>query len=280
MNLTELKSYNIKAAWFHAAALLGMVIVTFLLKPKFRAASVFRLAAAAPDPGEPVDSSIDYPVTLKRVFKMPIPWLVVAFFAFTVLAHVLYGTDFFGRGTYSSWVNQGWNPGRWVEYAVSAGIMSIILGTLSGARDVAALWPIAVATAGLQFCGLLVERDLTKAVQDPVVLKYATYLGWGLLSAAWVPILFSISTVIADAKSHDSSVPSWIPIIVALQLLQFSWFGFIQRKQVQAALSGAALPSFFDIEKKYIRASFTSKLALGGAVGYGLLGRQLQSNSE
>jgi hypothetical protein len=48
------------------------------------------------------DSRVDIPVTLENDATVDLKSIVIAFFAITSVAHLLYATDFFGKGWYSS----------------------------------------------------------------------------------------------------------------------------------------------------------------------------------
>jgi len=272
--IDALKSLNGYAAVAHFVAFVAILLLTiFVLKPEYKSASVYRIGATAPAPGQSLDN-LDYPTKVVRLGSINIPIWILVFFASTVFFHVLYATDFFGRGTYTAFVRAGWNPVRWGEYALSAALMIVILGELAGVRDIVGLWPLFFAVFALQFCGLIVEREVTKPMKDAFQVLTATGIGWILLSAAWVPILFSIVKIIGDARQYASNVPSWVPIIVALQFIQYSLFGFVQLRQVIPIARGTPLPSFLSIERAYIMLSFASKLSLGAFIGYGLVQRQ------
>ena len=269
-----LKGFNIKAAFAHLLAFTAFAVLAFVfLKPNYKSASVYRIGATAPAPGVEIDS-LDYPTKVERLGSINISTWILFFFAFTVIFHVLYATDFFGKGYYTKFLQEGWNPVRWGEYAISAPIMIVIISMLTGNRDITSLWASFFVIAALQFCGFIVERETIKPIKDVLQAQIATAIGWILLLAVWIPLLYSIVMVIGDARGYASNVPAWVPLIVVLQFFQYSWFGFIQMKQVRALVKGMPLPDFFSIERSYILLSFASKLALGSFIGYGLLQRQ------
>jgi hypothetical protein len=272
--MESLKHLNWVAAGAHFAVFFAFLLITiFVLKKQYKSASVYRIGATAPPAGEEIDS-LDYPTKVVRLGSINIANWILTFFAFTVFFHVLYATDFFGKGLYTKFVQDGWNPVRWGEYAISAAIMIVIIGELAGVRDIVGLWPAFFCVFALQFCGLIVEREAMKPLKDGFQVLAATGIGWTLLTAVWVPILFTIVKTIGDARRFAANVPSWVPIIVVLQFVQYSLFGFWQLKQVIPLVKQKALPSFFTMEKGYIVLSFASKLALGSFIGYGLIQRQ------
>jgi hypothetical protein len=270
--MRSLSDFNKLAAGAHFLALVGFAIVTFFyLKKDFTLADIFRLGATAPAPGEPVDT-LNYPIQLKKVFTINVPYLILFFFASTVFFHLLYAYDY--KGLYSKYVKEGWNPIRWYEYAISASVMTTIIGCLSGMRDVSGLAAITISMGALQLCGLIVEREATKTMTDAFVVKIATSIGWALFAGVWGPILFSFFTVIKDARQYNARIPRWLFIVIFFQLFNFALFGLNQMKQVRAIVNNLPLPDFETIERQYIKLSFSSKLVLGAGIGYGLLGRQ------
>jgi len=270
--MMTLSSFNKVAAGAHFVAFVGFAIVAiFFLKKDFTVAGIFRLGATAPPEGQAVDT-LNYPIKLQKVFSLNIPYLILFFFASTVVFHLVYAYDY--KGFYSKYIKEGWNPIRWFEYALSASLMTTIIGTLAGIRDVAGLGAITIAMGALQLCGLIVEREATKSMADVLVVQVATNIGWLLFAAVWGPILFSFFTVIKDARKYNAKIPKWLFIIIFFQLYNFAKFGLVQMTQVRAMLKNMPLPDFADIERKYIKLSFSSKFVLGAGIGYGLLGRQ------
>lgn len=265
-------SFNKWAALAHFLAFLSFLLVyIFVLKKDFIYSDIYRLGAVAPPEGDPVDT-LNYNVQPKKIFALNVPVLILFFFFSTVVFHLIYAYDF--RGLYSKYLKEGWNPIRWTEYAISAGVMTLIIGALSGIRDVTALTAIVLAMGALQFCGLIVEYESIKSVPDLLVVRTTTSIAWALFSAVWIPIIFSFITVLRDAKSYNAKVPNWIWIIIFFQLFNFAAFGLVQLKQVSAMLKRMPLPDFKEIERMYIKRSFTSKLVLGAGIGYGLISRQ------
>lgn len=314
--IRSLKIWNWSAASVHFICFVFFACWLFIqVKSPFRSATIFRIGVAPIDTPDQLKESIDFPANLRSLFKANIPILILLFFGFTVVFHVLYASDFFGAGYYTKFLQQGWNPVRWLEYAISASIMIFIIGTLSGARDITTLTAFVTVVAITQGFGFLIEKQflgyttaklnsanalkalegssvLAKGVSSSALAEWlstaqsalstirssiftSTGLAWGLiLVSTWVPILYQITEIIRDANALDSSVPTWVPIVVVLQLVQFSCFGFVQAWQVDKVAKFLDLPNFAAVEKWYILLSFMAKVALGGFISYGLVQRQ------
>lgn len=226
--------------------------------------------------------TVDRPLVTTKLLTFDLSVWILFFFVFTIFFHLLYAANSAPGKWYFKFLSEGHNPVRWFEYAISAGIMTGIIGATAGVREGNALWTIVLAIAAVMLQGAIVERQIILPVPDKTTIKYAFGTGWLLLLGAWVPITYSLVKTISDVRNasedYKNAVPSWIPIFVILQLYQFSRFGFIQWKQVKNLLHNKALPLYFDIEKMYIKESFTTKLTLGCFFAYGLLQRQKKSD--
>lgn len=277
-----LKNYNLKAALAHTVAAIVFGILLFVsLRSEFRKATIFRLKPVVSN-SEEVYDTVDRPLETTKLFTADLSVWLVTFFVFTIFFHLLYASNSGEGQWYSRFVKEGHNPVRWLEYAISAGIMTGIISATAGVREGAALYSIVLCIVGVMIQGAIVERQLILPVPDKQTIKYAFGTGWTLLLGAWVPISYYLWRIISDIRqnpNYTSKVPSWIPIFVLVQLLQFSQFGFVQWKQVKAALHDMPLPDFYKIEQAYIKNSFTTKLTLGAFLAYGLLQRQRQSDA-
>jgi len=277
-----LKNYNLKAAAAHTVAAIVFGILLFVsLRSDFRKASIYRLKPQV-DLSEPVRDTVDRPLVTTKLLNFDVGVWILLFFLFTIAFHLLYAFNSGPGQWYSRYISEGHNPVRWLEYSISAGIMTGIIGALAGVREGNALWTIVLAIVGVMLQGAIVERQLILPVPDKQTVKYAFGTGWVLLLGVWVPITYSLVKVISDVRNssddYAAAVPSWIPIFVLVQLYQFARFGLVQWKQVKALLHDMPLPKYTDIEKLYIKESFATKLTLGCFLAYGLLQRQKQSD--
>jgi len=211
----------------------------------------------------------------------------IAFFFITALAHFFYGTDGFGSGSYSNAITQGWNPYRWFEYASSASLMTVLIGLTDGNRDATSLWALYIMTAAMMFNGYTVESllrgkaKIADAARDSI--RSSTIAGWTLFIGIWVALFYSFATLVSDVKTKFSAevdpdtgdairVPTWIWIIVILQLVYYALFGFIQLKHIYSRLSNKPF-DFTKIESSYITLSYVAKVSLAAGIGYGLIFR-------
>ena len=294
--MQALLSLNVKAALAHTAAF-ALVLVFYLLWKKSRphtTAQTYRYTLpdvtelgadkCNSDPQNEVGAgqcTTKYAYAPpKKTFTFNIIHGVLAFFAITVIAHTFYASDGFGSGSYSKVVHEGWNPYRWVEYGLSASIMSVLIGYALGVRDGGQLINFALLTAAMQASGFVVEASL-RSTPNKDIIRGATVSGWFAFVALWVPILYSFTALFLDVEGKYKNeidpqtgkrvrVPMWVWFIVVVQLLSYAGFGIIQVRQIQAAFKGMP-QAFTAVERKYLILSFSAKLSLALGLGYGLL---------
>ena len=279
------KSLNVLAAMVHTGLLVGFWVLFQNKLPKSRETiSLYRVGLDGEAvKATPPESEMDSPQIAIPSGKVNIRQLVLAFFGVTAVAHTLYATDFFGAGWYSAAIARGWNPYRWVEYGISASIMSVLVSSFSGVREISAVGLIAGGTAAMQGCGFLVERALSAKAPDYTAAVGATVVGWLLLVAAWAAILRSFALAVTDVNEANIitdgkkiTLPSWLWGIGVVQAVFFSSFGLVQlahaRGVARASASGKRF-NFAGTESAYLALSLAAKATLGGVIAYGLVGR-------
>lgn len=234
------------------------------------------------------DSRVDIPVKLQDDVKIDLKIFVVLFFAITSSAHFLYATDFFGRGWYSKTVlGYGWNPFRWVEYSLSAGLMIYLISAVSGTKDQVSAVSAALITPGLMINGFTTERALHQnalhfwsehpKTQKPKIDKEIVLSNllpaWFLFGVKWYIILSNYTKLAKEAKDAGKPLDSSVTFMVFSQLFFFSLFGLIQTYQVYRFFTlrkGRIEPTYMIYEKGYIVLSTITKLLLAGTVAYAI----------
>ena len=285
MSVAACKSLNFKAAAVHVALLIGFVaLFESKLPPNLETITLYRVGLDGDNLDTAASGAVDQPQKAISSGKVNIKQLVYAFFGVTAAAHLLYATDFFGRGWYTAALERGWNPFRWVEYGISASIMAAIIAPFSGVRDSNTVLMIAGTTAAMQGTGFLVERALSAQAQpDYTAAVGATVIGWLLLVTAWAAILRTFFQTLQDVNSLKLTVngqpfqlPSWLWGIGVVQMVFFSSFGLAQLGHVRGLASAAAKGqtfSFAGTEKTYLVLSLAAKATLASVLAYGLVAR-------
>ena len=223
--------------------------------------------------------SINFPRDLKPVGTFDVYPAILAFFGITAVAHLFYATDAFGFGWYSQAIKDGWNPFRWIEYGLSASIMTMLIGSADGTRDIITLSMLAIITFALQLQGLSMEAMLKGAGTYGLnndALMANTISAWILFIGIFIVILYTFATNILDVSNEydpqqypDAKVPTWLWFIGPVQLVFYALFGLVQLKQIYDFKQGRAVP-YVKYEQAYIALSFVSKLALASGLAYGL----------
>ena len=171
--------------------------------------------------------------------------------ALTMLAcvdHLVVSTV--GRTAYEAGLERGYNLFRWTEYAVSASIMNVMIGMLSGVLDVLLLTCIAALTATCMFFGALGER----VHRDSPEYTALFWAGCVPFLAAWAVIFSSFG--VAGSRS---TIPDFVYALVSTLFVLELCFGINQLRRIDRFLSR---------EIGYIILSPTAKLVLAG-ITYG-----------
>lgn len=158
--------------------------------------------------------------------------LLLAFCVVTMAVHAFYAG---GGKWYTQRVIAGNNSVRWVEYAVTATIMLLVIAFSSGVIELDAQILIAVCSIGCMLCGDLVEKALIafRSAQGDVRMMFrssailATMIGWILLLGAY-SVIFRNFTRVATNPDKDRRPPWFVWVIVFLMFAMFSSFGGIQ----------------------------------------------------
>ena len=277
--------------WNYAAAIVHLVAAIAssrrLTNQAKRSVQMKRLKYDDTKAWPPV-SRVDIPVEIEDDRVIDLKFIVVGFFLITSVAHFCYATDFFGKGWYSKTVlGFGWNPFRWVEYSLSAGLMIYLISIVSGTKDQVSAVSAGLITPGLMINGFTTERALRQnelhkwslnpksprpAIDAEIVLSNLLP-GWFLYGVHWYIILSNYSKLVKEAKDADQPFDKSVTFMVYSQLGFFSLFGVIQTFQVYrwwTSHAGRKEPAFIEYEKAYIALSAIAKLALAATVVYAM----------
>lgn len=213
-------------------------------------------------------------------------WMLVAFTIITIVAHGAYVLGTFKRfgKFYNRTIKKGKNPFRWVEYALSAPIMLVILALLASIRNENQLILIWITTAVQMFQGWIIEDSIAKRKISVVRTFVPLFTGWLLLAGAWYGVFDSWYRGITasfetfdDCAANDKASeaikqmampPDAIKHALIATLLLFSSFGIINVANVAHAKWWP--DNYYDNKQKkfrlyetaYIIMSFASKATL------------------
>lgn len=323
--MLSLRNYNIIACVAHFTCFITLIILYNIFKTSKKKANIklYRYQITGP-----IDDSVIPPISPNTLsycssqstetktpgqcqvspsFQQPLKvsqfnvvYACMAFFLLTCVAHALYAWDPYipglsamkGVGFYSTAVKgEGWNPYRWVEYALSASLMSCILGAVQGSTDILNILFMAGTTAAMQFNGFSVESVFRKSIVDTFggiqkeVVIGNSVCGWLLFTFLWIANLYSFYSLLKDINKKYKNVidpktnkpikiPGFVYFIIFVQLLNYALFGIIQFIQIYKnwnVKESFNLINYEKYERMYLMLSFAAKLGLAGGISYGLI---------
>lgn len=146
----------------------------------------------------------------RQLFNISIPGLIAIFFLVTALAHGLLATIY--RKRYEAELAKGINMVRWFEYAISAGLMLVLVGLLSGVYDFSTLIALFGFMVVMNLLGLITER--TSRDSQPNWLSY-----WSGAVAGFVPWLI-IALYVFNASYYGAAhIPTFVYWIYGTMLI-------------------------------------------------------------
>ena len=150
------------------------------------------------------------------------------------------------------------NPFRWLEYALSAGVMLWIICTLSGIVEIRSLVCFVLLNVALQYTGYMIEKAKAENRDATDIMR----VGFLIHVAMWVTIFISFYTVIGAADD----VPSAVYGIIIGMFVLFTSFGVLSGLWAYDRIT-----SVDTLEKGYALLSLVSKTFLTWMVYFGVL---------
>ncbi len=193
----------------------------------------------------------DYVPDTKKIFELNIGYLSAAFLALSAIDHLLVCTCF--RGVYERGLSKNYNVFRWIEYAISASIMRIIVGALSGVNDLHMQFLQFGLTACTMLFGLAFELENQKnrlTTHNPI--------RWYLYWMGFIPHFFSW-TVVVGYFFYTLSIgdpPSFVYAIIFIIFFLDLSFAIVLGLQWKAT---CCFRKYINGEIAFIILSFTSK---------------------
>lgn len=141
----RLRVWNLSLAALHLASAVAMVV----LSNGFRI-GISSFWLGGPPGTDPSEG------TVVTVWEYPLGPAVAAFSFLSALFHLIVALPP-GAGAYRRDLERGRNRFRWVEYSMSATLMIVIIATITGITEMAALIAIAAANAAMILFGWVME---------------------------------------------------------------------------------------------------------------------------
>jgi hypothetical protein len=218
----------------------------------------------------------------KNLADISLTQLVVAFHFLSlswqalVLVSVAVAPDGLAAQYYRE-VALGRNTMRWIEYSLSAPLMTVVIGVLLGQLDIVTLFLLAVCTWVLMAFGYLHEVLNASRIGDSRASDLVPHVtGWLLFCMTWFALGFPffLSLEVSDAKAPAQI----LPVIYAVFFMMLSFYATFGVAQLwHATASRRAAKSDKDLTKVNLQAeivytalSLASKTALGVLLYWGI----------
>jgi hypothetical protein len=196
----------------------------------------------------------------KTVFDLRFGYWVAAFFFLSALFHFVIGTGYYK--TYAQNLTQHINKARWVEYSLSASLMIVLIGSLSGIYDLSTLLMMFGLTAVMNLCGLVMERQN----RGNKSVDWTSF--WVGSLAGILPWLAILTYFLGAASEANNAIPTfvyWIYVSIFIFFMSFAVNMYLQYKRV-----GPWRDYLFG-EKMYILLSLIAKSLLAWQIFAGTL---------
>jgi len=186
------------------------------------------------------------------LFRLDVGLWVFLFLAISSLAHFVIASPFYFP-RYAADLRRGKNTARWVEYSVSSSLMILIIASITGIVDIAALIAIFGANAAMIMFG-----DLQERYERPGGSLLPFWLGTVVGLVPWVAIGFYLFGV--GAEGYDlGEVPGFVWVIFFALFAFFFSFGLNQWLQFKRIGKWA---NYFRGETTYVVLSLVAKSLL------------------
>lgn len=199
-------------------------------------------------------------VESKDLFELPFGVLVALFLLLSAGAHALIAIPKKTNDIYNKDLAKGINKFRWFEYALSSSIMIVLIATLFGIYDIAALLLIFIVNATMNLFGLVMEQlnvGKEKVNWGPFI--------WGSIAglAPWAVIIIYMT-----GNPNLDMVPWFVWAIVGTYFVAFNTFPvnmILQYKKV------GKWANYLYGERVYIVLSLVAKTILAWLVLFGAM---------
>jgi hypothetical protein len=196
----------------------------------------------------------------KQVFDLRFGYWVAAFFFLSAIFHFVIGTVYYK--TYASNLSKHINKARWFEYSLSASLMIVLIGALSGIYDLSTLVLMFGLTAVMNLCGLVMEKQNGSSEK----VDWTSF--WVGSLAGILPWIVIIIYFIGAASQTNNAIPTfvyWIYVSIFIFFNIFALNMYLQYKKV------GPWKDYLFGERMYILLSLVAKSLLAWQIFFGTL---------
>ncbi|WP_187292631.1 heliorhodopsin HeR [Salinarchaeum sp. Harcht-Bsk1] len=192
--------------------------------------------------------------------EVPLPLLVAGFLFLSALAHATIATVRYEQ--YVHYLERGMNPYRWYEYSVSASVMIVVIGMLSGIWDLGALLALFGLTAVMNLCGLLMEQRN----EDRERIDWTPY--WVGVLAGIVPWIVIAITFGGTVLAAGGDFPEFV---IYIYVSIFVFFNLFAVNMVLQYRETWRWKEYLFGERMYVLLSLVAKSLLAWQVYFGTI---------
>ena len=251
--LKNLRNWNLGVGVLHLIQ--GVVILA--ISASFSIA-VVAIVQTGP-PGAP--GSLD---GFQKFFDFSFPIAIAAFLFHAAGDHLLMTVPRI-RNWYEANLLEGRNYARWIEYSVSASIMMLLIGLLTGINNLYAMIGIFGVNAAMILFGLVMEqvnRDRENVNWWPFILGCVVGI------VPWIAVTISLITATVYDQPDGDGVPVFVYFIYVSLFLLFNCFALNQWLQYR---NKGKFSDYLYGEKVYLVLSLVAKSALAWQIFAGTL---------
>jgi hypothetical protein len=194
------------------------------------------------------------------LYELPFGPAVAVFLLLSAIAHFYLATVGYRR--YVRNLEQGMNPVRFYEYALSSSLMIVLIGMLTGLWDLGAIILIFGINAMMNLFGIMMEMHN----QHTTKTNWTAFI-YGCI-AGIIPWIVIVVYFVAAVNSGDAKPPAFVYAIIPILFVFFNIFALnmvLQYKQV------GRWKDYLFGERVYIILSLTAKTVLAWLIFAGTL---------
>ncbi|WP_181685255.1 heliorhodopsin HeR [Halorhabdus salina] len=197
---------------------------------------------------------------LTSIGTIELAYLAAGFLFISAIAHALIATVLYDR--YVAYLDQGMNPYRWYEYALSASLMIVLIAMLAGVWDLGTLIALFGLVAVMNLCGLLMERYNRHTEET----DWSAFIVGSL--AGLIPWIAIAVTIVGTYSFGEGSPPDFVIVIYVSLFVLFNLFAINMLLQYKGVWKWQ---DYLFGEVAYIVLSLVAKSLLAWQVYFGAL---------
>jgi hypothetical protein len=271
--LKNLKRFNVAAGVLHSVSFVGILILASWSQSQgdtFQAEVTTDFRVYADGGTGPLTTS------LVSLGTYPLIWIEVPFSLITAIFHFIIAYDVRTWTSYTRLaLQEERNPLRWIEYSITASLMTWVILQLSGITNIFMLLVVGVVmNAALQCTGHFME-----VLNTPSQIKrrggkinwLPTVAGWVIFATQWSVIFGYFFTAVTSASDD---VPWFVWTVVIGLFGMFSAFGFVQLFHYRR-WKFLRLDTGYGAEMAFVVLSLVSKVTLDWILAVGIVNNQI-----